>query len=408
MSPRRFRLRRLFFFLLLLATAPARAQSPANDDCLACHSDPELKRTDGSALAVDSARFAGSIHGQLQMACVDCHADLASAELPHVEQLEPATCLQCHDEAAAKFSASVHGATGGQSAGVSCASCHGAHDILPSADPASRTYHLNLATTCGACHGTAARDRLPGGDILGTFQDSIHGRALSKAGLLVAPNCATCHGAHDIARSAAPESRVHRTNVPGTCGSCHEGVKRTFEMSVHGQQAAKGNEAAPVCVTCHTAHAIGDVQQAAFRTQAVDQACGTCHRESLATYRDTFHGQVTELGFSTVATCADCHSAHSQFPKSDVRSTVSDQNRLATCRSCHPSANANFALYDPHADAHDHERGAALYYTGRFMQLLLGGVFLFFGAHTTLWFARSFRARRERGAPSAPVEGHDA
>ncbi|MGE3843878.1 MAG: hypothetical protein AB7I50_20080 [Vicinamibacterales bacterium] len=394
----------LFTFLTSLSVY---AQAPSTDDCLACHSDPDLKRANGSSVAVEPTRLAASVHGQLQLACVDCHADLATAELPHAEKLQPAQCVSCHDEPVARFAASVHGTAATQGRAVSCASCHGAHDILPSSEPTSRTYHLNLAGTCGTCHGESARDRMPGGDVLATFEDSIHGRALSRAGLLVAPTCATCHGAHDVAPSGDPASRVFRTNVPGTCGSCHEGVKRVFEASVHGQHLAKANPAAPVCVSCHTAHAIGDVQQTGFRTGVVDAACGSCHKESLATYRDTFHGQVTELGFSQVATCADCHSAHAQFPKMDARSTVSDENRLATCRACHPTANANFAQYDPHADAHDHERGAALYYTGRFMQVLLGGVFLFFGAHTTLWFARSFRARRER-ASAADGGGRDA
>lgn len=392
---------------LLFASASVYAQAPSNDDCLACHSDADLKRSDGSSVAVDQTRLGTSIHGQLQLACVDCHADLATAELPHAETLQAAQCASCHDEPTAKFAMSVHGTAKTQGRAVTCASCHGSHDILPSSEPASRTYHFNLAGTCGACHGASARDRMSGGDVLATFQDSIHGRALSRSGLLVAPTCATCHGSHEVAASGNPDSRVFRTNVPGTCGSCHEGVKRVFDDSVHGQQLAKGNPAAPVCVSCHTAHAIGDVQQTGFRTGVVDTACGSCHKESLATYRDTFHGQVTELGFSQVATCADCHSPHAQFPKTDARSTVSDQNRLETCRKCHSTANANFAQYDPHADAHDHERGAALYYTGRFMQLLLGGVFLFFGVHTSLWFARSFRARRERVSAQA-AGGHDA
>jgi hypothetical protein len=32
------------------------------------------------------------------------------------------------------------------------------------------------------------------------------------------------------------------------------------------------------------------------------------------------------------------------------------------------------------------------------MQVLLAGVFLFFGVHTALWLPRSYKARRERTA----------
>ena len=69
---------------------------------------------------------------------------------------------------------------------------------------------------------------------------------------------------------------------------------------------------------------------------------------------------------------------------------------METCRQFHADANENIVNYDPHANKKDRERNPALYWTYRFMQVLLAGVFLFFGAHTLLWFPRSFKARRER------------
>ncbi len=400
-----------------LAVFPVSAQqnagtpptSPANDDCLTCHNDPEAKRADGRSVAVDPAPFAKSVHGQLELRCVDCHADPAAAELPHPEKLAPVECATCHDAAVTAFKKSSHSlALDAGRVGASCVDCHGAHDILASKDPESRTYHLELADTCGQCHGGQASAKgLPGGDVAGAFHDSIHGRALDRAGLLVAPSCVSCHGAHDILGKSAPDSRVHRGKVPAMCGTCHEGVKRTFEQSIHGQLFAKGDSRAPVCVSCHTAHSIQRAQADAFRVGVVDSACGECHVESLHTYRDTFHGQVTELGFAQVATCADCHGAHEQFPQTDRRSLVSAENRLATCQKCHARANANFAMYDPHANAHDHDRSALLFYSGRFMQLLLAGVFGFFGVHTGLWFVRSLKEVRSRRAGVAHHEEPD-
>jgi hypothetical protein len=38
---------------------------------------------------------------------------------------------------------------------------------------------------------------------------------------------------------------------------------------------------------------------------------------------------------------------------------------------------------------HDRRQNPALYYAALFMNLLLVGVFLFFGLHTALWLARS-------------------
>jgi hypothetical protein len=119
--------------------------------------------------------------------------------------------------------------------------------------------------------------------------------------------------------------------------------------------------------------------------------CASCHPESRRTFRDTFHGQETQLGFMRVATCADCHGAHAIFPKSDVRSTVSSARRLETCQSCHPGANDSFAKYDPHADRYNRARNPLLFYAAKFMHALLIGVFGFFGIHTVLWASRAVK-----------------
>ncbi|MBI2369382.1 MAG: hypothetical protein HYV08_03945, partial [Deltaproteobacteria bacterium] len=132
--------------------------------------------------------------------------------------------------------------------------------------------------------------------------------------------------------------------------------------------------------------------------------CGTCHAESLRTYRDTFHGQVTALGFTRVARCSDCHGAHGIRPSRDPRSPVHLANRVATCRKCHASANVNFAKYDPHADPDNRARNPLLYYAARFMTWLLAGVFGFFGVHTALWGARTLVAKRHGGPPPSNPE----
>jgi len=233
--------------------------------------------------------------------------------------------------------------------------------------------------------------------VFAAYQDSIHGRALSRAGLLVAPACDDCHNAHDIRPKRDPASSVHRTAVPATCGKCHQGVDRQYRVSVHGTELSKGNAIAPVCADCHSAHGIQRADTDAWRLQII-QECGTCHKQSIRTYRDTFHGQVTALGFVRVAKCADCHGAHEILRASDPQSLVSDARRLATCQRCHPGASAGFAQYDPHADRHDRERNPTLFYAARFMDVLLLGVFSFFGLHAVLWLSRTVPLRRRRPA----------
>lgn len=270
--------------------------------------------------------------------------------------------------------------------GLDCTNCHG-DDILSSKDPKSSTYHLRLAETCLKCHGQTASVK--------AFADSIHGRALSRSGLIVAPTCSDCHGAHDIRRPADPQSRVTKAHVPETCGKCHEGIEHQFGSSTHGQLLARGAGGGPACQTCHTAHAIQRAESIGWQLSVIGQ-CGTCHANRIATFRDTFHGQVTTLGFRTVAGCADCHGAHEILPASDARSPIAPANLVKTCGKCHENANENFVKFDPHADKSDRQRSPVLYYTTKFMVVLLGGVFAFFGLHTTLWFSKELRLKRDR------------
>ena len=386
----------------------AQAAGP-NDACTGCHAEASAKAASGKSVAVDPAVFAGSVHGSLNLPCTACHTGVSADKFPHGTQ-KAVECAGCHDKAAQQYSTTIHGRARAQGSVVAatCANCHGTHDIKRSTDPGARTYRANLETTCGACHGNAAmiqQAKLPGGDVVGKYHDSIHGRAMSQKTSTkdAVPVCTTCHGAHDMRPKSDPESRIARAHVPDTCGGCHAGVKAKWEQSEHGKLRQVNVLQAPGCTDCHSAHAIQQHDLAQWKLAAIG-ACGTCHAERLNTYRDTFHGQVTQLGEAGIATCDSCHGAHEVLPASNPLSKVSASNRLATCQGCHPKANANFALYDPHPNRHKREAGALLFYSSKFMDLLLIGVLGVFGLHTLLWFKRSLAVVRERRAKVRATE----
>ena len=298
------------------AAAPAPPASPSNDDCQACHSEGP------TAPAV----LAQSVHHAL--ACVDCHADLATiTEFPHADTLK--------------------------------------------------------AVDCGTCHH----------DAITQYRDSIHDEGRTRLGLAVAPTCAGCHGTHDILAKRNPASRVHATRVSTTCGTCHVGIVREYEAGIHAARLREGAAAAPTCSTCHSAHAIHRTDTANFQLDII-QECGTCHEDKIRTYRDTFHGQVTALGFERVAKCANCHEAHRILPASDAASSVSHGRLLQTCSRCHANVNASFTKYDPHPNPRDYRRSPVLWWVYRFYTVLIAGCFSFFGLHSVLWFWRSRQERR--------------
>lgn len=366
---------------LMFCAAPAVAQSSA--ECLTCHGDAGMQDAAGHSIAVDGSKFHSSVHGSLE--CSNCHVTIKG--YPHPEKITPVKCETCHTEQAAALAGSVHSS----SKDHPCTSCHGnAHQIYPKADSRSTVYPLNVPHTCGSCHGTdgmAGKHGLP--SVYPSYIDSIHGFALSKEGLLVAANCQSCHGSHRILSRKNPESPTYKTNIPKTCGTCHAGITANYLSGVHGKAVAKGDLAAPVCSDCHTAHAILQPTEAAFRTQSTP-ICGSCHKEKFSTYRDTFHSQLGALGgYVETARCWDCHGAHDVLPPTDPRSPIAAANLIKTCGKCHAGANASFVQYQPHANAYNRKLSPGLYYIRLFMNLLLISVLTFFMIHTILWLIRA-------------------
>ena len=389
-------------FLLVVAVAASPALSKDAETCLACHAEgsvappPRLDAMDRSA------------HGSLD--CTVCHP--GAAALPHETKTLKLSCGTCHSSEQTAYDASIHGraSSAGEKEAATCVSCHDQpHAILPVNNPDSTVYHINLPRTCGQCHATG---KLPSSlgmtdtNAFNLYSDSIHGKAVMKSGLLVAANCANCHGAHDIRRKSDPASRVNRANVPATCGACHAGILREYSESSHFEALKAGVAKAPVCSDCHTAHAISQVASAQSVNKLMLQ-CSGCHDTEYSTYRDAFHGKVTTLGDLSVAQCGSCHGEHLVLPASDPRSPTSPALLTQTCQKCHPQATASFTQYRPHAEYKNKSKFPGLYAVYVFMTTLLLAVFCFFGAHTVLWLVHSVSTREGRAKPGRK-EGDNA
>jgi cytochrome b subunit of formate dehydrogenase len=399
---------KIIFLLALMLwfgpSLPAAEEKFANSDCLDCHTDPaNARKVNGQSVPMavfPTNQFAKSVHGKLN--CVDCHVGIK--DLVHESKLPPPNCIGCHEsqagheKAAKEYATSIHGVshTLGASGAASCWSCHGSHGIAPVKQADSPVFKLNLPNTCAVCHTNAGLTKeyeMKYPEAASQYMDSIHGRALLKMGLIVAPSCNDCHGVHDIKRGVDRDSPINHANIAKTCGKCHVKVEEIYNQSVHGQLLVRGEKRGPVCTDCHTAHGVETPQNGHFK-MASDKRCGKCHEDRLEHYRDTYHGKAMALGkpnvASDVAACFDCHGHHDVLPPSNPASRLSKQNILATCQQCHPTATKGFTDYKPHANPLDRKNYPLLHAVFLGMTGLLVGVFTFFGLHTVVWLFRAF------------------
>ena len=251
--------------------------------------------------------------------CLACHGDNTLSKEESGKQVS----LYVDDK---KFQGSVHSVFG-------CTDCHSDVKAVPhEAAPAK--------PACATCHA----------DQQAAYDTGFHAAARKK-GDTRAARCVDCHGSpHAIVAASDPASRVHRTNIPATCGACH-GQKfvmeasghsaqpfASYQESVHGRAVAAGSEKAAVCTDCHGSHDIrpaSDSKSPIFKFN-VPNTCGQCHGGVKKVYEESIHGTAIARGNWQAPVCTDCHGIHSIKAPLDPASTVSAQLvAQATCARCH-------------------------------------------------------------------------
>jgi cytochrome b subunit of formate dehydrogenase len=219
------------------------------ETCGECHANPDLVEKFGILIARPLEAYKDSVHaravmeGQEAATCNDCHdshrilpgRDLSSTVARH---RVPFTCGTCHEEIAEAYRDSIHGTAfySGVFEAPVCTDCHGEHRILSPGEPGSPVYIANEAKqTCGHCHEDVRlsdKYNLPM-DRVSAYYDSYHGLAV-RSGRTTVASCSSCHGIHDILPSSDPDSHVHWSNLPETCGQCHPGAGERFAIgAVH-------------------------------------------------------------------------------------------------------------------------------------------------------------------------------
>jgi cytochrome b subunit of formate dehydrogenase len=214
--------------------------------CGRCHGQKFLVASNGES-AQSFVSYQESVHGlavekgsKKAAVCTDCHGaheilPANDAKSPIYKFNVPATCGKCHTEISQTFMQSIHGQgiTRGNGLSPVCTDCHGIHSIKAHKDPNSPVSEQNLSKdTCARCHEGVRLSQefgVPGGRVT-SYMDSYHGLA-TEGGSVVAANCSSCHGVHNILPSSDPHSTVNRANLDATCGKCHQGVTQKFTLT---------------------------------------------------------------------------------------------------------------------------------------------------------------------------------
>ncbi len=377
--------------LLLSASADAATRRPSDKPvtvsaatgdaaCLDCHGEKGFAVPTGETgasrkrhLFVDVDGLRASVHSKEK--CVACHADIR--QIPHRQGARHAVnCVQCHEQQspAPKVSeVEVQTALTRTMVG------------LPAAPPQPEVSKLTAETA--------------------VYLDSIHARASKHDPKHPNAGCGDCHGTHEVLPLKGRSGQAFRLASVEACGACHVKALKAYYSSVHGAAVKrKGDLDMPVCSDCHTPHRIASPEDDPVKL-AIAANCGGCHAKELKSYRTTYHGQVTRLGYAHTAKCHDCHTGHRIQPSKNPLATTHVKNRLQTCKECHKKeATAGFVSFEPHGNTHDYKRFPALWIASKFMIALLAGVFLFFWTHSALWFRRELKERRPI-VHAAPASG---
>ena len=232
--------------------------------CGRCHGQKFLMESNGES-AQPFISYQESVHGRAiekgskkAAVCTDCHG--SHEILPANDQKSPiskfnvpATCGTCHTAIQTTFMQSIHGqaiARGNGEAPV-CTDCHGIHSIKSHTDANSPASEQNLSRdTCARCHQGVRLSQefgVPGNRVASYF-DSYHGLA-TEGGSVVAANCSSCHGVHNILPSSDPRSTINKANLNATCGKCHQGVTQKFTLTrVHSEDGVPSKDIGSVVV----------------------------------------------------------------------------------------------------------------------------------------------------------------
>lgn len=212
--------------------------------------------------------------------------------------------------------------------------CFICHEVL--GDKPSELFksdvHFKIKISCAACHGGNSKS-----DDMEIAMSSKEGFIGIPKGDDISERCIACH-------SNAETMKGYGSNVPVN-------QLELIKHSVHWKSSVTAKERILQCTTCHNAHGILRVSNAASPVHSLNlpNTCSRCHSnaaymrnynpslpvDQLQKYRTSGHGILNSKRDAKAADCADCHGTHEIRPAEDIKSKVYPTNIPKTCAACH-------------------------------------------------------------------------
>lgn len=303
-------------------------------------------------------------------------------------------CLMCHrhrlsgriDENGKRWNYNVDEAIYNHSVhrNIECRDCHTTITKIPH-DP------ITEAVSCAnQCHikPPFAQKKFSHQKIVDLYDQSAHGiRASDPEDLKQAkPYCKYCHS--NPLYSRISEERVSYSETLRRCLNCHpeSGVTQAYMHMTHRlrkRTSRSSREIVQLCAKCH--------QDVALMKKLKVSATA---QDAVATYNQSIHGKLVQLGSQKAANCVNCHASsalHDIYKKDDERATIYKDNLLKTCQQCHATPTGWFVGIAVHPKA-EHKESPIVFYMSIFLRLsLYGAVITMVG----LMLFETFGRRRE-------------
>jgi len=168
--------------------------------------------------------------------------------------------------------------------------------------------------------------------------------------------CTSCHRAIGNRKHPSKSTNItiesereYSVDMNNSCRKCHMQKYKQYKGSVHSALVAQGSDKAPVCTSCHNAHA--PVSMVDYQAET-GLPCKNCHENIFNAYSESVHGQARINGNTIrdshiqAPICSDCHHSH------EVTALAIGDVLRTTCIACHENIILLHNQWLPNAGTH--------------------------------------------------------